>query len=115
MGWPRPNSDRGSRYDCPTMAPQWRQVIGAQCPAAEEIVPIGSPRCTTVPDANRWSTGSKVVRSPPECLTVMTPRPAITPEKDTTPSPALTTTWPTVADRSTPRCPDDHWVLGCSY
>ena len=54
------------------------------------------------------------MRSPPECLTVMTPRPAITPEKDTTPSPALTTTWPTAADRSTPRCPDDHWLFGCS-
>jgi len=44
----------------------------------------------------------------------MTPRPAITPEKATTPSPALNTAWPTTAAKSTPRCPDDHWLWGCS-
>lgn len=78
------------------------------------MTPIGVPRCTAVADARLSSTGSYVVRSPPECLTVMTPRPATTPEKATTPSPALSTGWPTAADRSTPRCPDDHSLWGCS-
>ena len=30
------------------------------------------------------------------------------------PSPALSTGWPTAANRSTPRCPGDHWSRGCS-
>src|SRR5450631_573127 len=45
---------------------------------------------------------------------VITPRPAIIPEKATAPLPALSTGSPTAPPRSTPRCPDAHWLRGCS-
>src|SRR5262249_45243182 len=73
---PESRRDSGSRYAFPRSRPQCRQAIRGQpgCPATS--VPMTSPAATCRPTAVATTTGSYVVRSPPLCLTVTTPRPA---------------------------------------
>ncbi|MGY3129273.1 hypothetical protein ACVWW9_002802 [Agrococcus sp. UYP33] len=63
------------------------------------------PRSTRAPATTDGSTGSKLDTSPPACSIETTGRPATGPAKRTTPRSGATTTDPTGAAMSMPRCP----------